>query len=279
MTVPTPLGGLHVTDQPGDEPAFVLMHGDDSRIYDRLVPLLAPRRAVAFDFLGHGRSDRPEASALDAVDHVQDLAAVVDSLGVEQITLVAHDASGPVAIDYAINEPGRVSHIVLLDTYYGHVPALRLPEMIRLLADEQLTPLADALMADFNQRLWLLQHTARQFGVDGDDPAGIGAVSVLPQFFGDGDTPDALPAIRAWTGRLFTDHDRQDEQIARGRLASLDVPVTLLFGALDEYLSPDLARHLALFSQAEVRVVEGASHWPEWDQPEAVARLVKELAT
>jgi 2-hydroxy-6-oxonona-2,4-dienedioate hydrolase len=30
------------------------MHGfpDDSRIYDRLVPLLSPRRAEAFDFLG-----------------------------------------------------------------------------------------------------------------------------------------------------------------------------------------------------------------------------------
>ena len=281
MTVPTPRGGLSVGDQPGDEPALVLMHGfpDDSHIYDRLVPLLAPRRAVTFDFLGYGRSDRSDASAAEFVDHNQDLAAVVDSLGVDQVALVAHDASGPVAIDYTVNEPGRVSHVVLLNTYYGHAPMLRLPEMIRLFADEHFTPLADALMADVNQRLWLLQHTARQFGSEELDPNGIEAFSVLPQFFGDADTPDALSAIRGWTGSLFAALDRQDDQIARGRLASLDVPVTLLFGELDEYLGPELARHLAgLFPRAELHLVEGASHWPQWDQPDAVAGLVKRLA-
>jgi haloalkane dehalogenase len=281
MNVSTPRGSLSVGDQPGDEPALVLMHGfpDDSHIYDRLVPLLAPRRAVTFDFLGYGRSDRRDASAADDADHYQDLAAVVDSLGVDQVALVAHDASGPVAIDYAVNEPDRVSHVVLLNTYYGHAPMLRLPEMIRLFADEHFTPLADALMGDVNQRLWLLQHTARQFGSAELDPNGIEAVSVLPQFFGDADTPDALSAIRGWTGSLFAALDRQDDQIARGRLARLDMPVTLLFGELDEYLSPELARHLAgLFPRAELHLVEGASHWPQWDQPEAVAGLVKRLA-
>jgi pimeloyl-ACP methyl ester carboxylesterase len=282
MTVFTPRGSLHVTDQPGDEPALILMHGfpDDSHIYDRLVPLLAPRRAVTFDFLGYGRSDRSEASAGDVANHHQDLAAVVDSLGVEQVALIAHDASGPVAIDYAINEPDRVSHLVLLNTYYGHAPMLRLPEMIRLFADEHFAPLADALVADPDQRLWLLQHTARRFGSEELDPAGIEAVSVMPQFFGDADIPDALAAIRGWTGALFAELQRQDEQIATGQLASLDVPVALPFGELDEYLSPDLGRHLAgLFPRAELRLVEGASHWPQWDQPDAVAQLVKELAT
>ena len=39
--VPTAMGRLQVTDHPGDEPALILMHGfpDDSRIYDRLVPV------------------------------------------------------------------------------------------------------------------------------------------------------------------------------------------------------------------------------------------------
>ena len=53
-------GSLHVLDYPGEEPAIVLMHGfpDDHRVYDKLLPLLSPRRAVAFDWLGYGRSDR-----------------------------------------------------------------------------------------------------------------------------------------------------------------------------------------------------------------------------
>src|SRR5215218_3709241 len=132
------------------------------------------------------------------------------------------------------------------------------------------------MTADPNQRLWLLQHTARQFGTEELDPNGIEATSIVPQFFGRAeDAPEALAAIRAWTGALFAELDKQDERIARGQLASLEVPVTLLFGERDEYLSPDLARHLAgLFPRAEVRIVEGASHWPQWDQPEFVARLL-----
>ena len=161
--VPAGGGRLHVADRPGRDPAFVLMHGfpDDSRIYDRLTPLLAPRRVVAFDFMGYGRSDRPDPPSLDPARHQEALAAVLDALGLDRVALVAHDASGPVAIDFAVGNPDRVEQLVLLDTYYGHGPSLRFPEMIRLLADPRLTPLADAMMDDPDQRLWLLGHTAK----------------------------------------------------------------------------------------------------------------------
>jgi pimeloyl-ACP methyl ester carboxylesterase len=183
--VQAPGGGLHVIDQPGTEPAVVLLHGfpDDSRVYDRLIPHLAPYRAVAFDFLGYGHSD---------------------------------------------------------------------------------------------QRLWLLAHTARRFGLDPLDPQGVGVLSIFPQFFGEGGTPDALAAVRAWTGALFGALTDQDARIASGQLATLAVPVLLAYGAADEYLSTGLARHLAsLFGHAKLHVIEGASHWPQADQPETVARILK----
>jgi pimeloyl-ACP methyl ester carboxylesterase len=60
MTSPPPGDRLHVVDRPGVDPPFVLMHGfpDDHHIYDRLTPLLAPRRVVTFDFFGYERSGR-----------------------------------------------------------------------------------------------------------------------------------------------------------------------------------------------------------------------------
>jgi len=276
--VSTTMGRLHVADLAGDEPALVLMHGfpDDSRIYNRLVPLLSPRRAVAFDFLGYGASDRPQTGAADPAGHLHQLGAVLDELGIETAVLVAHDASGPVAIDYALTAPDRVGQLILLNTYYGHAPALRLPEMIRLLADPDMTPLADAMLNDPDQRMWLLGHTARQFGGDPLDPNSVGITSVLPQFFGDAGHPDALPAIRAWTAALFGDLDTQDRRINRGQLASLNIPVRLVFGALDRYLSPGLAAHLAsLFGRADLHLVDGASHWPQWDAPKAVSELIR----
>jgi pimeloyl-ACP methyl ester carboxylesterase len=270
-------GGVHVADRPGDEPALVLMHGfpDDSRIYNRLLSWLAPRRVVAFDFLGYGRSERPPADVLGAADPVNQLRTVLDALDIETASLVAHDASGPVAIDFALSAPDRVGQLVLLNTYYGHAPTLRLPEMIRLLADPALHALADAMMQDPDQRLWLLDHTARQFGADTLDPDSIGPVSVTPQFFGDAHQPDALVAIRAWTAALFVALDAQDDRVAQGQLGAAHLPVTLIFGALDRYLNPDLAVHLAgLFQKAELHTVEGASHWPQWDQPEVVSQLI-----
>jgi pimeloyl-ACP methyl ester carboxylesterase len=278
-SVELPYGRLHVNDHPGREPAFVLMHGfpDDSRIYNRLAGLLAPQRVLSFDFVGYGRSDRPDSGALDADHHEHELTAVLDTLGIEHAALVAHDASGPVAIDHALSDPSRVTHLILLNTYFGRAASVQFPEMIRLLADPDLTPLADAMLDDADQRLWLLQHTARRFGIDAFDPAGIGAVAVLPQFFGDAENPHALPAIRAWTAGLFSALDRQDAVIDAGRLRDLDMPVTLLFGAGDEYLSSDLARELAAhFRQPTVHFVEDATHWPQWDQPDVVARHLHE---
>ena len=104
-------------------------------------------------------------------------------------------------------------------------------------------------------------------------------LSIFPQFFGEGEIPDSLAAIRAWTGALFPALAQQDARIAGGHLAALDVPVLLIYGARDEYLSTDLARHLAsLFGRAELHVVEGASHWPQADQPETVARILTDAS-
>jgi haloalkane dehalogenase len=277
VPVTHPGGSLHVADHAGEEPAVVAMHGfpDDHHIYDRLIPDLAGRRVVTFDWLGYGRSDRRDPTTLDPSDRQRDLTAVLDQLDLHDVVLVGHDASGPEAVDLALTHPDRVRGLVLLNTYYGHAPALRLPEMIALIADPAYKTLTDGLLDDEGQRLWLLDHQARQMGLDPDDPTGIGAASILPQFFGDTTTPHALGEIRAWLTDLHAALDRQDERIATGQLAALPIPVTVAFGSEDPYLNPDLACHLAgLFGDARLRLVRGASHWPQWQQPQAVADLI-----
>jgi len=108
----------------------------------------------------------------------------------EQIVTRHRCVSNPLA--------GRVDHLVLLNTYYGHVRTLRSPEMIRLLADPAFKPLASAMLDDTNQRLWLVMHTARMFGLDPGDPDGVGVASVLPPFFAAEDVHgDSLEAIRS----------------------------------------------------------------------------------
>ena len=275
--IDTNFGRLHARETPGDGAPIVALHGfpDDSRIYDRLAPHLAPRRVLALDFGGFGHSDRVEYTDLPDLRREEEVGAALDSVGLKRVTLIAHDASGAVAINYTLAHPERVDHLVLLNCYYGNDPALRLPEMIRLLGDPNFAPLADALVGDPTMRGWLLAHTRRQFGYSVDDPDGVAANSIVPQFFGESDWPDALVAIRAWLKTLYPELARQDRHIVAGDLRALTVPVTVAFGRDDTYLNATLAAHLgAQFPHATVHLIENASHWPQWDQPEVTAQII-----
>lgn len=279
--VDTPEGRVFVRQVPGEDPPIVVMHGfpDDHRIYDRLLPRLSPRRAVAFDFLGYGRSGRSDAAGFSPEEHGFQLTAVLEELGITRAVLVGHDASGPDAVFYAVAHPERVVRLVLLNTVFGHQPSLRMPEMTRLFSEPDLASLADDMMSDQNQRLWLLQRWGVQLEMDPGAPDGLGIRSILPQFFGDAGQADALAAIRAWTAGWLDSLDKQDALIASGALRRLQVPVSVIFGERDRYLNPSLAAELSqLFTDAWLHIVRDATHYPQHEQPEVVADLLKRSA-
>jgi len=125
--VETPHGRVYVTEITGGDPPIVLMHGfpDDHRVYNKLLPRLSPRRAVAFDFAGYGRSDRKDGTHFSPEDHGAEITAVLDTLGTDQAILVGHDASGPDAVAYSIASPRRVARLVLLNTVFGNQLSLK----------------------------------------------------------------------------------------------------------------------------------------------------------
>jgi 2-hydroxy-6-oxonona-2,4-dienedioate hydrolase len=254
-----------------------MTHGypDDSRIYHHLLPELASRHVVTFDFLGHGRSGREATWPLEPGQRESELAAVIEALDLDRPVVVGHDAGGPVVTNYALTNPDRISRLVLLNTYYGDSPTLQFPELIRLFADPHFTPLADALMADPNILGWALSYTDRRLRGGPADPNGVGATAILPQFYGDANQPDATAAIRAWTAELFEDMRLQEAHLKAGDLASLDTPVTLVFGARDPYFNAGVAEHLrSAFKSADPHEVPHAAHWPQWDQPAEVAAII-----
>jgi haloalkane dehalogenase len=274
--VVTPKGRIFVREIPGEDPPIVLMHGfpDDHRIYGKLLPQLSPRRAVAFDFLGYGRSDRSDGAVFTPAEHGAQLSAVLSDLGIDRAVIVGHDASGPDAVFYAVAHPDRVAGLVLLNTVFGHQKSLKMPEMTRLFSEPDLTELADDLIKDPNQLLWFMQRWGTQMELDSTDPEGVAAQSILPQFFGGGDHPDAIAAIRAWTAGWLPSLDEQDALVSSGALGRLEVPVSVIFGEKDRNLNPSLAAEIsALFKHAPCHLVD-AGHYPQYDQPEVVADLL-----
>lgn len=71
-------------------------------------------QVVRYDMRGTGLSERG-ARDFSLAAQTADIAAVADRLQLQQFVLVAVTASVPAAIVYALEQPGRVSHLILFD--------------------------------------------------------------------------------------------------------------------------------------------------------------------
>lgn len=136
---------------PGTAPTALLVHGITAshRSWAVLADLLPGVRLVAPDLRGRGRS-HPEAlpggpTGMSA--HADDLAAVLDHLGVDRTLVVGHSMGAFVGVVLADRHPDRVSRLLLVD---GGLP-LAVPE--GLSADEVISlvlgPVAERLAMRF----------------------------------------------------------------------------------------------------------------------------------
>jgi pimeloyl-ACP methyl ester carboxylesterase len=265
---------IYVRDHPGAEPAIVLMHGfpDNLHLYDRLVPYLSPpRRVVAFDFLGWGNSDKPSGYPYTAANHVGDLDAVVTQLGLGQITLVVHDASGPPGIDWALDHPDRVAGLVLLNTYYCEMPTLRRPKAIWLFSTPVIRSVTRPVSRLFGK--WIFRRVYRwqvgSFIRDVDVRREF--VPLLYQQFDA--TPSALPAFFRLNVDLLPAVRSRTEKIPR--LREFRRPVRIIFGDADPSLNKGVAQTFhELLPESELFLLPGAQHFVQLDEPEQVARLI-----
>ena len=261
---------IRARDYPGRPPAIVLMHGfpDDLHLYDHTVPFLTgERRVVTFDFLGWGESDKPAGYPYTAHNQIGDLDTVITHLGLEEVVLVAHDASGPPAIDWALAHPERVAALVLLNTYYGWMPPLRAPEAIALYSTpvvRNLARLVASRFAGLDRRLyfWQVGRFIRDDAV---------RRRLLPEYY------QRFAAARPAFWRLNADLPGTLLNRARrgSQLRSFDRPVLIVFGADDPYLNARVARRFArLFPGAELELIAGARHYVQVDEPQRVAAAI-----
>jgi haloalkane dehalogenase len=263
---------LYACHYAGTGPAFVLMHGfpDNLHIYDRLIPYLRDRQVVTFDFLGWGASDKPTDYPYTSKQQEGELHTVLDALQIDQVIPVAHDSSGPVAINWSLDHSERVSALVLLNTYYGQSPTLRFPEFISLFADPGYTALSRAMVQDPAVARWLLQWQRRQFGGDEQVLQALLPSIIGPQFFG---TPSTFPPFIGLTSDLPATLQASTRRLPD--LAAFAHPVHIIFGAEDPYLNPGVARSLhEALPTSELSLLPKKGHWPQLDGASEVAQLL-----
>jgi non-heme chloroperoxidase len=122
----------------GDGDAVILIHGtlDDLRTWSyQMAPLSADYRIVAYSRRYHWpNAIPPGATSYRAVDHREDLAALIESLGAAPAHLIAASYGAVIAMLLAAARPEMVRSLVL-----GEPPAFNLLDAARMEANQRET--------------------------------------------------------------------------------------------------------------------------------------------
>jgi pimeloyl-ACP methyl ester carboxylesterase len=115
----------------GTEEPVVLLHGFPQTWYEwhRIMPALAERYTViAPDLRGMGASSMP-MSGYDNQTVAEDIYQLVHHLGLEQVSIVGHDAGAPVGYAYAAAHPDDVRRFVIIESAISGTES---PQMMEL---------------------------------------------------------------------------------------------------------------------------------------------------
>jgi pimeloyl-ACP methyl ester carboxylesterase len=236
----------------GEGSAIVLVHAGiaDSRMWDpQWDPLAARHRVVRYDTRGFGRTEGADVEFSNRAD----LVAVMDATGVERATLVGCSRGGAIAVDTALEFPGRVGALAWVCGGLGGVEMEETPE--------------ETAAGERMEALW-----------EAKDWEALAELEVAVWVDGVGQRPGRAPApVRELVRRMCLDTYLQEKPAGRpivldppaaGRLGEIGVPVKVIIGELDTLGTRLTAELIAANVAGAHRVsVPGVAHLPSLERP------------
>ncbi len=258
---------MHVVDEgPSDGPPVLLLHGEPtwSFLYRHMIPVLAAEglRAVAPDYLGFGRSDKPTEREWYTYDrHSGSIQALVDRLGLTGVTVVMQDWGGPIGFRLAVERPDIVDRLVVLNTgiFSGRPPSdawLRFRDFMR--------------RVDLEIRPGQLVNLTCGNTLPGDVVAGYDAPHPVPESrVGVVMFPELVPTS--------PDHPAAAKMLeVRDGVKRWERPALVLFSDSDPIFSLAAAEAMAarIPGAGPAEIVQGAGHFLQEQKGEEIARRV-----
>lgn len=272
----TEAGGtrLHYVDEgPGDSPPLLMLHGNPtwSYMYREPIRMLAERghRCIAFDHMGFGASDKPARPGEYTLErHIENAAALVESLDLREVTLVAHDWGGPIGLGTVQRLRERFRALVLMNTWAWELPSF-LPPFLREFRTDGLGEILALAGNLFVESI----------------PGGMHRRDPAPQMMDAYRAP--FPDYWSRLGPLafqrdipLTERDRSAPLMGRIQhgLAELDLPVLIVWGMRDRVFQPVfLDQWREIFPAARVVELDDAAHYLVEDRPEPIGAAIAEF--
>lgn len=250
---------LACDDTGGDLPPLLILHGlfGSSGNWRRIGKALSDRhRVIAVDLRNHGAS--PWAGTMSYPEMAEDVAALIDRLGLDRPTVMAHSMGGKVAMTLALSDPARVGALIVVDVapvrygdhFSSYAEAMRGVSALQATSRDEikralLQTIPESRTVDFLMTNLTRQSEQYDWRIN---VAGIAA---------------SMSAISDWPAQLA------------GK--TFDGPVTVIDGDRSDYIGEDdPARFRALFPRARFVTIADAGHWLHADQPEAFTAAVRE---
>jgi cis-3-alkyl-4-acyloxetan-2-one decarboxylase len=263
---------LHYVDEgPRDAAPLLFLHGNPtwSYLWRRPIAELGAKghRCLALDHMGFGRSEKPpRLSAYTLQRHVENALAVIDTLDLRDVTLVAHDWGGPIGLGALLDRPDRLRAVILMNTWAWELPSF-LPPFLREFRTEGL---GEILALGGNL---FVESIPGGMARRDTDPVMMDAYRApFPDYWSRAGTLAFQRDIP------LTERDRSAPLMAsiHERLPELDVPVLLVWGMRDPVFQPVfLDQWRELFPDAEIAELEDASHFVVEDRPDAVIGAIE----
>ncbi|MDA1256861.1 MAG: alpha/beta fold hydrolase [Chloroflexi bacterium] len=255
--------------QETDQPPIVLMHGAGPGAgvwYRQLAILRERRRVVAVDGPMFGLSDMADIDEHPTSLGARFLLKFLDAMGIEQADLVGLSLGGAVVLSLAIDHPGRVRRLVLIDSAgLGR----DIPFAWRLVH----APWIGSLILRPTRRL--RDRVFERWEVRKPDLPDAGAYSAYSLAVRR--RPGRVRPIKAGLKR-FTSWLGQRRRFSNNQLGSVASQTLVLWGDSDRVFPVGHGeRAAALIPDADLQVLPDAGHVCFWDQPEMANRLLIEF--
>lgn len=231
---------LTVVGDVGTGPPVLLVHGiaSSSVTWEFLVPLLAGHRVITVDLLGFGSSPAPPDATFTIEEHERALEATVRSLRLrEPFVLVGHSMGALIASRYAARRPKRLKKLVLV------APPVYLPP--GAIGDP-----IDRLTMGFYLKAYEFLRENKEFTMR----AAAGLERLAP-IRGVLDVSEAN-----WDAFVASLQNIVENQTLISDLANVTVPVEVVYGSLDPFLTPAGMRILERLRGVNVHRVEANDH-------------------